>query len=59
MENLQRKSRMVSGGHINYVPPNITYKSVVSCEAMIIALKMEALNSMIVKTSDIMHTYIK
>ena len=59
MEDIQRKARLVAGGHMTDVPPTITYASVVFRETMMIALTMEVLNEMIVKTADIMNIYIK
>ena len=50
---------MVAGGYMTYVPPTITYASVVSHDTVRIDLTMAALNYMSVKTSDIMNAYIK
>ena len=50
---------MVSGGHMNDVPPTITYASVLSCLTMNISLTMAVLNDMSVKTAGIMNAYIK
>ena len=59
MEDIWRKARMVSGGHMTDVPPTITYASVVSHSTMMIALKMVIVNDIIVKTSGIINAYIR
>ena len=59
MEDLWHKASMVAGGYMTYVPPTITYASVVSHDTVRIALTMAALNYMSVKTYDIMNAYIK
>ena len=59
MEDLQRKARMVAGGHMTDVPLTIMYASVISCDTVRIALTIAALNNMSVNTSDIMNAYIK
>ena len=58
MEYFRRKSMLVSGGHVTYVPPTKNFASVVSCETIRIALTIDALNDLQVKVADIMNTYV-
>ena len=57
-EDLRCKARLVAGGHTTEAPATITYVSVVSREAVIIALLLAALNDVEVKTADIENGYI-
>ena len=59
MEDLQRKARVVAGGHMTDVQPFITYASVVYSETLRIDLTMAPLNDMSVKTAYIIKNYIK
>jgi hypothetical protein len=53
MEDLRRKARIVAGGNTTDTPHSMTYASVVSREAVIIALTLDALNDLDVKMADI------
>ena len=44
MEDFRRKARLVAGGHMTTAPASITYASVVTGEAVRIALTLAALN---------------
>ena len=58
MEIFRRKARYVAGGHATVAPPTLTYASVVSRESVRIAITLDALNYMEVKTSDIQNAYL-
>ena len=58
MEDFRRKSRYVAGGHTVDAPATLTYTSVVSREAVRIALTLAALNDLEVKASDIENAYL-
>jgi len=58
MEYFRRKARIVAGGHITDAPAPITYASVVSREAVRIALLLAALNGLEIKAADILNAYI-
>jgi len=58
MVDFARKARLVAGGHLTDTPPAMTYASVVSRETVRIALTIAALNSLDVKTGDVMNAYI-
>ena len=55
MQDLRRKEKMVTGGHMTSTPPTITYYNVVSCEMVRIALTVAALHDLSVKIADIMN----
>ena len=57
-EDFRRKARLFAGGHTTEAPATITYASVVSRESVNIALLLEALNDVKVKTADIENSYI-
>jgi hypothetical protein len=58
MTDFSRKARLVAGGHVTEAPAAMTYASVVSRETVRIALTIAALNSLDVKTGDVMNAYI-
>jgi hypothetical protein len=58
MVDFTRKARLVAGGHLTDTPLAKTYASVVSREMVCIALTVAALNSLDVKTGDVMNAYI-
>ena len=58
MTDFGRKARLVAGGHLTGAPAAMTYASVVSRETIRIALTIAALNSLDVKTGDVMNAYI-
>ena len=58
MEDIQQKARQVAGGHATFAPPTLTYASVLSHESVRIALTLDALNDLEVKTSDIYNAYL-
>ena len=58
MIDFGRKARLVAGGHVTDAPAAMTYASVVSRETVRIALTIAALNSLSVKTGDVMNAYI-
>jgi hypothetical protein len=59
IDNFQRKSRMVAGGHMTATPPTMTYASVVSARDTVrIALTMAALHDLEVKAADIQNAYL-
>ncbi len=58
MTDFGRKARLVAGGHLTGAHAAKTYASVVSCETVRITLTIAALNSLDVKTGDIMNAYI-
>ncbi len=58
MVDFGRKARLVAGGHVADAPATMTYASVISCEMVQIALTIAALNSLDVKTGDVMNAYI-
>ena len=58
MTDFGRKARLVARGHLTEAPAAMTYASVVSRETVCIALTIAALNSLVVKTGDVMNAYI-
>ena len=59
MENFQRKTRLVAGGHMTEVSSaTMTYATVVIRESVRIALTLAALNNSEVKTADIENAYL-
>jgi hypothetical protein len=58
IEDLQRKPRMVAGGHMTSAPTIMAYASVVSCETVCIALTLATLNDLEMKAADILNAYI-
>jgi hypothetical protein len=58
MEDLRQKARLVAGGHWTKAPATITYASVVSREAMRLALTIASLNDLKVKVRDVLNAYI-
>jgi hypothetical protein len=58
INNFQRKSRMVRGGHMTATPPTMTYASVVSRDMVHIALTMATLHDLEVKAADIQNAYL-
>jgi hypothetical protein len=58
MVDFTRKARLVAGGHLTDTPLATTYASVISRETVRIALTIAALNSLDVKTGDVMNAYI-
>ena len=58
MGTLQRKARLVAGGHTTETPASITYASVVSRESVRIALTIAALNDLEVIAADIKNAYL-
>ena len=59
MGSLQRKCRLVAGGHTTEPPAAITYASVVSRESVRIAFTIAALNHLDIMAADIMNAYLK
>lgn len=57
-ENFRRKARFVAGGHITDVPSTLTYASIVSRDAVRIALTIAALNDLQVLACDIQNAYL-
>ena len=59
MTDLQRKARLVAGGHLNrYVPKHITYSSVVSRESVRICFLLAALNDLDILAGDVGNAYL-
>ena len=58
LDGFIRKARFVANGAPTYVPPILTYASVVSRDTVCIALTIAALNGLEVKTSDIENAFI-
>ena len=58
MEDFQRKTRLVVGGHHTEAPATTTYASGVSCETVRLALTIAALNDLEVKVGDVPNAYI-
>ncbi len=58
MVDFSRKARVVASGHVTDAPATMTCTSVVSRETVRIALTIAALNSLDVKTGDVMNAYI-
>ena len=58
LDGFIRKARFVANGTPTYVPPILTYASVVSRDTVCIALTIAALNGLEVKTSDIENAFI-
>ena len=58
MEDFRRKDQYAAGGHATVAPPTLTYVRVVSRESSRIVLKLDALNDLEVKTSDIQNAYL-
>ena len=56
--SLQRKARLVAGGHMTDAPPTITYASVVSRESVRIAFLIAALNDLDIEAADIGNAYL-
>ncbi len=52
------KAWLVAGRHLTDAPATMTYASIVSRETIYIALMIAALNSLEVKTGDVMNAYI-
>ena len=57
-ENLQRKERLVGGGHKQETQASTTYSSVVYRESFHIALTIAALNGMDILACDIQNAYL-
>jgi hypothetical protein len=57
-ENFRRKARYVAGGHKTKTPATLTYSSVVSRDAVCIALRVEALNDLDILVCDIKGAYL-
>ena len=58
MEDFRRKDRLVAGGHVMEPPSTITYVILVSSDTVMIALKLDSLNDLLVKVVDIQNAYI-
>ncbi len=58
MVDFSHKARLVAGRHVTDAPAAMTYASVVSCNTARIALTIAALNSLEVKTGDVMNACI-
>jgi hypothetical protein len=58
MTDFTRKARLVAGGHLTDTSVAMTYASIISCETVHIALTIAALNSLDIKTGDVMNAYI-
>ena len=58
MEDLQQKAWYVAGGHAIVAPPALTYASVVLQESVRIALTLDVLNNLEVKTFEIHNAYL-
>jgi hypothetical protein len=58
MVDFTRKARLVAGGHLTDTPSAMTYASVISRKTVCIALTIVALNSLDIKTGDVMNAYI-
>jgi hypothetical protein len=58
MTDFGQKARLVAGEHVTDTPTAMTYASIVSRETVRIALTIAALNSLDVKTGDVMNAYI-
>jgi hypothetical protein len=58
INNFQRKSRMVAGGHMTATPPTMTYASVVSQDTVRIALTMAALHDLEFTAAAIQNAYL-
>ena len=58
MEDFCKKARYVAGVNATVAPTTLTYASVVSRESVRIAITLDALNYMEVKTSDIQNAYL-
>ena len=56
--SLERKARYVAGGHLNKVPPAMTYASVVSRDSVRIMFLLAALNDLDIKMCDIGNAYL-
>ena len=56
--NFRRKARLVAGGHMTKSPKVPTHASVVSCNAVCIALTQTALNDLKVKGSNIQNAFL-
>ena len=57
-ENFHHKARLVAGGHTTETPATLTYSSVVSRDAVRIALVPAALNDLQVMLCDIQNAYL-
>ena len=57
-ENFRRKARMVADGHLTDTPAELTYSSVVSRDAVRIALTIAALNDLKVLACNIQNAYL-
>ena len=58
MEYFQQNSGYVAGGHSTVAPTTLTYASFVLRESVLIALMLDVLYNLEVKTSDIQNTYL-
>ena len=58
MTDFSQKARLVAGGHLTRAPAAMTYASVVSRETVRITLTIAALNSIDIKTGNVMNAYI-
>ncbi len=57
-EDFRQKNRLVDGGHQTKAPVTITYASMVSCEAVHLALTIASLNDLKVIVGDVLNAYI-
>jgi hypothetical protein len=58
MDGLQRKARLVAGGHTTETPASITYSSVVTRDSVRIAFLIAALNDLDILAADIGNAYL-
>ena len=58
MEDFRQKARYVAEVHATSAPPTLKYASVFSREIVLIAITIDALNDLEVKTSDIHNAYL-
>ena len=59
MEDLRHKARLVAGGHKTKAPATIMYASIVSREAVRIALMLAAINDLEVKLGNILNADVQ
>ena len=58
MEDFQRKTCLVAGGHMTHTLDTITYSSVVMRDTVCIALTMAVLHDLKVKAADVLNAYV-
>ena len=59
MEDFRQKARLMAGGYMTEVPAIITYARIMSRETVRMALMIDVLNDLEVKSCNILNTYVQ